>query len=60
MCGLKKRHMFKRNWIMSSRFVDLSRFDCQQNLGGGWGSGDLYDHLMSTNIFTLMLKKVFI
>jgi hypothetical protein len=40
---------------MCSKYFDYSKFNNQHKLGG-----DLYDHLMSTGIFTMILSKIFI
>ena len=56
-CGTKNGHhkdMFKRDWATCSINVNHSRLNGQDN----WG--DIYDHLMSTRIFTLTMIKVFI
>jgi len=50
-CGSKnidsKGHVFERDWTTCSEYDSHSRL----NSVGNWG--DLYDHLMSTRIFTL-------
>jgi hypothetical protein len=48
------RHLFKRDWSTCSKYDIHSRFNNQHN------GEDLYDHLMSTRIFTLMMNKIFI
>ena len=52
-CGSKNGHqkdnVFKRDWTTCSKFVNHSRLNSQHN----WG--DLYDHLMSKRIFTLII-----
>ena len=46
---------FKRDWATCSKYVNHSRFESHYKLGG-----DLYDHLMNTKIFTLIVIKIFI
>ena len=48
-----KRHVFKKNWTAHSKFVNHSTVNNQHN----WE--DLYDHLMSMSIFTLIMDKTF-
>ena len=58
MCGLKKKDIFlKEIGLRAQDLLILSN----SIINKIWeGAEDLYDHLMSTKIFTLMLKKVFI
>ena len=49
-----ERHLFKRDWTASSEYDKHSRLNNHHT----WG--DLYDHLMSTSIFTLIMSKIFI
>ena len=50
----KGRHMFERDWTMCSKYDNRSNFSRQRN------RRDLYDHLMSTRIFTMTMKNTFI
>ena len=43
--------MFKKGWIADLKHDNHCTFNNQHQ------SGDLYDHLMSTSIFTLILDK---
>ena len=52
-CGSKNEHP-KRDWTMCSKQVNHSKLNNQHN----WGN--LYDHLMSTRIFTLVMNEIFI
>ena len=56
-CGSKHRHKkrhheFKRDWTPCSKFVNHSRLTSPHS----WG--DLYDHLMTSRIFTLIMKRI--
>ena len=51
----KKKDVFQRGWTTCSQYNIHSRFDNQHN----W-ERDLYDHLMSAKIFTLILNQIFI
>ena len=58
-CGPKnwhflKRHVFKKDGTMFSKYVNHSRLNSQHD------QGNLYDHLMSTRIFTLIMHMIFI
>ena len=54
LMGAPKGHVFKRDWIACSTCDGHSCFKSQHN----WG--DLYDHFISTRIFTLgVLDKMF-
>ena len=56
-CGSKnwtlKWHVFKRDWTMWSKYVNRLGLHSQHD----WR--DLYDHLMSTRIFTFIVNKIF-
>ena len=49
-----KRHVFKKDWTAHSKFVNHSTGNNQHN------REDLYDHLMSMSIFTLIMNETFI
>ena len=54
-CGSKNgqlKYVFKRDWTTCLKYVTHSRFNGQHNLG------DLYDHLISTIIFTSIRNKM--
>ena len=54
-CGCKKgyqKDVFKRDWVTRSNYVYHSRFNNQHNCE------DLYDYLISTKIFTLIMNKI--
>jgi hypothetical protein len=57
-CGSKidwhqKLHVFKRDWIMCSKYANHFRFNSEHDLRGGGrlGEGGVHDNLMSTRIF---------
>ena len=49
---LPQRHLFLKNWTTSSIFLVHSKLNSSNNLGA-----NLYDHLMSTIIFTWISKR---
>ena len=57
-CGSKKqiskRHVFERDWTKCSKYAKHSKFNNQHDLE------DMYDHLMSTRNFTLIINNLFI
>ena len=52
---IPKGHVFRRDQVPCSKYNNHSRCKSQHNWGGG-----LYDHLMRTRIFTLMMNNTFI
>ena len=46
--------MFEKDWTACLEYDNHARLNSQHN----WG--DLYDHLMSMRIFTLIMNKIFI
>jgi len=54
----KKTHVFKRNCSPCSEYDNHSKLDNEHRFS--LGGGDLYDHLMSTKIFTLIMNEIFI
>ena len=52
--GTPFKHVFKRGLTTCSKNVLCTMLDSQHDCG------DLYDHLMSTRIFTLIMNKLFI
>ena len=55
---IQKRCACKRDWTVYSKHDNHYRFNCQQNrsVGEGW----LYDHTLSTTIFTMIKNTIFI
>ena len=57
-CESKNRHhevrVLDRDWIACSKYANHSTLNSQNH----WG--DLYDHLMTTKIFTSIVNKIFI
>jgi hypothetical protein len=52
--------MFKRDWsIYSKKMITILGF-IVNIIGVEWGGGNLYIHLLSTSIFTLIMNKKFI
>ena len=51
---IPKIHVLRRHWTACSEYENHPRFNSQYN----WG--DLYNHSMSTIIFTLMMNKIFL
>ena len=50
----KRHHMFEGDWTKCSKYVEHSKLNSQHD----WE--DLYDQLLSTGIFTLIMNKIFI
>lgn len=48
-----QEEMFEKNWTMCSKYGNHFGFHMQHN------QGNLCDHLLSTNIFTLVIYKIF-
>jgi hypothetical protein len=51
---MPNKTVFERDWNTCSKYDNHFQLDSEDNLG------DLYDHLMSTQIFTLIMNKIFI
>ena len=54
----KRHHVFKRDWTTCSQYFNLYKINSQHNFGGGGCA--LYDHLMSTSFFSLIMNKLII
>jgi hypothetical protein len=61
-CGLEqfpKRHELLKDWTMCLDFDNHFLLNSHHNATRDPGEHDLYDHLMSTKIFTLIVNKIF-
>ena len=47
-------YVFRIDWVVCSKYDNHFSFNSEHNLG------DMFDHLMSTRIFTLIMNKIFI
>ena len=54
-----KRHECKRDRSTHSKYVTHSKLKLVTIVEGGWGGGNLYKHLTSLRIFTLIENKIF-
>ena len=56
---ISQTHVLERDWTACLKYDNHSRLDSQHNWGkGGGGEETVYDHLMSTRIFALIMNKI--